>query len=301
MPWARIDDAFDDHPKVLAVLEHDQGGAAIGLWTLCLTWAYRNTLRKGKMPGLISASLPRRYMGADGRELAALLVKTGLWEALPEGEGWLIHDFEQYLPTAKTSESRSAAGRKGAASRWGKRDGTEPQTDGKLPYDDGNEPEACHDDDGNAMASDGSRAPARRAIPNGIAPVPVPDPVPPSAGAGKPRRSPQPGEPHIGTVVAAYADGATNAGLRSPASKLRARVGKDARQLAQEGWPIAFLVECAERLGASGYDDLAVQARRDDAQANGRGPSSAATGRQQQAEQEQFARQMARAAQREGS
>ena len=113
------------------------------------------------------------------------------------------------------------------------------------------------------MASDGSRAHARRAIPNGIAPVPVPDPVPPSAGAGKPRRSPQPGEPHIGTVVAAYADGATNAGLRSPASKLRARVGKDARQLAQEGWPIAFLVECAERLGASGYDDLAVQARRD--------------------------------------
>jgi hypothetical protein len=255
---------------VLAVLEHEQGGAAIGLWTLCLTWAYRNTLRKGKMPGLLSASLPRRYMGADGRDLAALLVKTGLWEALPEGEGWLIHDFELYLPTAKTSEARSAAGRKGAASRWGKHDGTEPKTDGNLPSDDGNEPEACHDDDGNAMASDGSRAPARRAIPNGIAPVP--DPVPPSAGAGKPRRPPPSGEPHIGTVVAAYADGATNAGLRSPASKLRARVGKDARQLVQEGWPITFLVECAERLGASGFDDLAVQARRDDANANGRGP-----------------------------
>jgi hypothetical protein len=280
MPWARVDDAFDDHPKVLALLEHDQGGAAIGLWILCLTWAYRNTLRKGKMPGLISASLPRRYMGADGRELAALLVKTGLWEALPEGDGWLIHDFELYLPTAKTSEARSLAGRKGAASRWGKRDDTEPKTDGNLPSQDGKLPSTSHDHDGKAMASDGSRAPARRAISYEIAPVPVPVPVPPSAGADKPRRPAGPGEPHIGTVVAAYADGATNAGLRSPASKLRARVGKDARQLAQEGWPIAFLVECAERLGASGYDDLAVQARRDDANANGRGPGK--SGRQQE-------------------
>ena len=63
MPWARIDDAFDDHPKVLAVLEHEQGGAAIGLWTLCLTWAHRNTLKRGKVPGVDSGqpapALPR--------------------------------------------------------------------------------------------------------------------------------------------------------------------------------------------------------------------------------------------------
>lgn len=171
MPWARIDDAFDDHPKVLAVLEHEQGGAAIGLWTLCLTWAHRNTLKRGKTPGLISASLPRRYLGPGARDLAAILVKEGLWEPLAEGDGWMIHDFDRYLPTAKTSQARSEAGRRGAARRWAEQaeDGSEPSGDGKLPYAPDNELDACQDADGKPMASDGSRAPARRAIPNGIA------------------------------------------------------------------------------------------------------------------------------------
>lgn len=161
MPWARIDDAFDDHPKVLAVLEHEQGGAAIGLWTLCLTWAHRNTLKRGKVPGLISASLPRRYLGPGARDLAAILVKEGLWEPLAEGDGWMIHDFELYLPTAQTSQARSEAGRKGAASRWGV-NGSESARDGNLPYPDDNALDVCLDDDGKPMASDGSRAHARR-------------------------------------------------------------------------------------------------------------------------------------------
>jgi hypothetical protein len=182
MPWARIDDAFDDHPKVLALLEHDQGGAAVGLWTLCLTWAHRNTLRKGKTPGLIPTSLPRRYLGPGARELAALLVKEGLWEPLDEGAGWMIHDFGKYLPTEKTREARAAAGRRGAARRWGKtpEDDPEPRDDGNLPSSHDNEPDVSHDVAGKPMASDGSRAPARRAISNEIAPIPIP--VPPSAG-----------------------------------------------------------------------------------------------------------------------
>lgn len=181
MPWARIDDAFDDHPKVLAVLEHEQGGAAIGLWTLCLTWAHRNTLKRGKVPGLVPASLPRRYLGRDARELAAVLVKEELWEAFDESaQGWQIHDFDQYLPADTTRAARSAAGRKGAASRWGKSkpDSKEPGTDGNLLSEDGNLPEPGHDADGNAEANDGSRAPARRAISNEIAPdtrVPSPE------------------------------------------------------------------------------------------------------------------------------
>jgi hypothetical protein len=213
MPWARIDDAFDDHPKVLAVLEHEQGGAAIGLWTLCLTWAYRNTLKRGKAPGKLPAHLPRRYLGPAARELAALLVKEDLWEALGEGEGWQIHDFEEYLATPKTREARSDAGKKGAAARWGNRpgkaapDGKLPSPDSNLPSGDGNGmatdgrngPEAASApgsgtdtaealpgdgkessrdsnlpsglpfDDDKPIASDGSRAPGRRAIPNGIA------------------------------------------------------------------------------------------------------------------------------------
>jgi hypothetical protein len=215
MSWARIDDAFDDHPKVLAVLEHEQGGAAIGLWTLCLTWAYRNTLKRGKAPGKLPAHLPRRYLGPAARELAALLVKEDLWEALGEGEGWQIHDFEEYLATPKTREARAEAGKRGAAARWAGhsrkpagRDGklssdggTLPKdddkgmapdsksdsrtasrrgsgtkaagvtpSDGKLPPSDDNLPSGLPFEDGKPVASDGSRAPAHRAIPNGIAP-----------------------------------------------------------------------------------------------------------------------------------
>jgi hypothetical protein len=216
MPWARIDDGFDDHPKVLWLLEHEDGAAAIGLWTLCLTWAHRNTRRQGKIPGRLPASLPRRYIGVLGRDAAKLLVEAELWEPLEDG--WQIHDFEMYLPTAETSEARSEAGKKGAAARWAKR-GKAAARDGKLPSEDGKPPMA---NDGNAMAtdgsgvadapaetgspadadqqdapdgklpfsagnepssddkpiaSDGSRTPARWAISNEIAPVPTPDPV----------------------------------------------------------------------------------------------------------------------------
>lgn len=310
MPWARLDDEFDDHPKVIAVLEHEHGGAAIGLWTLCLTWAYRNTLKRGKTPGRIPASLPRRYLGPGARELAALLVKEGLWDALPEGEGWSIHDFAEYLATPKTRAARSEAGKRGAAARWGNRpraDVNLTDTDSNLPSDShvpdgkaiaansksdgpdadsrsgaqppggkltgvGNEPSSDSNlpsglpfDDGKAIANDGSRAHARRAISNEIAsrdPSPV---IPPSAGRRK-NRAPT-GNP--GDVVAAYIEGAQNAGIETPSASLKARVGRQARELLAEGKPLAKLVDSARRMGAGGWDDLARQLQRDSAAAAG--------------------------------
>lgn len=168
MGWGRIDDEFDEHPKILAVLdEHDapEAALAIALWTLCFTWAHRNTRRRGKVPGLIPAGLPRRYFGGSARTGIEVLIKHRLWD-LTDG-GWLIHDFADYLPTEKTREERAAAGRKGAAKRWHKDDNAEAtpsQTDSKLPSEDG----SLLQDDDKAMASDGSRAPAHRD------PIPVP-------------------------------------------------------------------------------------------------------------------------------
>lgn len=136
MPWARIDDGFDDHPKVLALLEHDDGATALGLWTLCFTWANRNTRKKGKVPGHLPASLPRRYLGVLGRDAAKLLVDVGLWDPDLDEGGWRIHDFAQHLPTAETSSARAEAGKRGAAARWGKQAET-PASDSKLPSGDG--------------------------------------------------------------------------------------------------------------------------------------------------------------------
>jgi hypothetical protein len=173
MAWARIDDGFDDHPKILALLEEEQGAAAVGLWTLCLTWAHRNTRKRGKTPGLIPSGLPRRYMGPAGKDLAKLLVVHGLWDE--EDAGWTIHDFAEYLPTEETKAARSAAGKKGAEKRWAAKRQAKAETE-QAWQTDSNLPSSGHDAASNDVASDGSRAPARRAIPYGIAPTPAPEP-----------------------------------------------------------------------------------------------------------------------------
>lgn len=155
MPWARIDDGFDDHPKIVALMDDDQGLVAIGLWTVCLTWAHRNTRKPGKIGGLLPSGLPRRYAGQSWRHLADLLVIHGLWE-LSEDGGWFIHDFDQYLTTEKLRAQRSESGKKGAASRWKKQE-SETDISSIDAGTDGNLPSSCHDVaievDGKPMAS----------------------------------------------------------------------------------------------------------------------------------------------------
>ena len=275
MAWARIDDAFDDHPKVLALLDMENAAAAIGLWTLCLTYAHRNTRKAGKTPGLIPTTLPRRFFGPEGRAMAALLVEVGLWDEA-EGDGWMIHDFAEYLPTKEVSAARAAAGRRGAAKRWGDKepppdgngmatpkqdDGTAiasaKQDDGTLPSDNGSEIANSHE----PMANDGSRAGARRARVDVrttvLYPVPSPEPVPPSAGAAAP---PQEGEPetppNAGDVVAAWVEGAQAGGGGRPGNRLIAQIGRQARELIDEGKDPALLIEAARAAGRKGFADL---------------------------------------------
>jgi hypothetical protein len=76
-------------------------------------------------------------------------------------------------------------------------------------------------------------------------------------------------EAHAGTVVAAFVEGATNAGLNAPSTAIKARVGRAARQLLSQGYDVNALIESAQRMGASEYDDLDKQVRIDDARAKG--------------------------------
>lgn len=167
---------------------------AVGLWILCLTWAHRNTRRRGQEHGKLPSGLPRRYLGPSARDAAMLLVKVKLWDETDDG-GWVIHDFDDYLPTGEVRDKRSEAGKRGAEKRWAghikKQKKTDISDDGdsKMPSDDSNLPspshdvaiglpEPCHDVDGKPMASDGSRAPARRVSPTEILPIPIPEPEP---------------------------------------------------------------------------------------------------------------------------
>lgn len=283
MGWGRMDDAFDDHEKVLALLDVDEGIAAIGLWTLCFTWAHRNTRKKGKTPGLLPSTLPRRFVGARGKDLAELLVVAGMWDAVDDG--WMIHDFADYLPDKEVSAARSEAGKKGAASRWGntKGDGKLPSVDskpngkadaqdmarpasdgsgdavrpvegvvnpadGNEPSTDSNLPSGSHSSDGKAVASDGSRAGAHRervAVGTTVLfPEPGPEPVPPSAAEPAARSDETPNQ-RSNRLTKVYTDRVQPSNFPAIAKIVRKAVDAN----------------CADDLITKGLDELADQGR----------------------------------------
>jgi len=90
-----------------------------------------------------------------------------------------------------------------------------------------------------------------------------------SSGANAPG-----GEPNPAPVVAAFIDGATESGLKRPDASIIARVGKQARLILAEGtYTLDEAVRSARNMGAGEWNDLAVQLRKDNAAANGRGPA----------------------------
>ncbi|MBP2331262.1 hypothetical protein JOF56_011647 [Kibdelosporangium banguiense] len=110
MTWFKVDDRFYDHPKVRR-LGKDRA-AAIGVWTLCGSWAADK-----ETDGFVPAEVAQRY---DPRErMAARLVAVGLWhQDTVEGEtGYRFHDWHIYQPSAEKAQAkrkvRQEAGRRG--------------------------------------------------------------------------------------------------------------------------------------------------------------------------------------------
>ena len=102
MPWFRLDDSFDTHPKVLMA-----GNEAVGLYIRCGTYAARNLT-----DGFVGEEIVLLY-GSDS--LAATLVRVGLWHRARGG--WMIHDYLDYNPSREEVLSkrriRAEAGRIG--------------------------------------------------------------------------------------------------------------------------------------------------------------------------------------------
>jgi len=89
--------------------------------------------------------------------------------------------------------------------------------------------------------------------------------VPPSAGAApRPGRKPRQSSNNAGDVIAAFVEGATAAGLDRPPENIRKRVGADAVKLLAEGYALERLVASARAMGATTYNDIAIQVRKDD-------------------------------------
>jgi len=107
MSWLRLDDAFDEHRKVVGLTD-----AAFRLEVSAICYAHRN---------LTDGLIPPGYVTTRFTRSVGALETAGLWVPSPEG-GWLLNDYLSWQNSrAEIEEIRKArreAGRKGARARW---------------------------------------------------------------------------------------------------------------------------------------------------------------------------------------
>lgn len=111
MPWARFDDDYPNHRKIRPLSD-----AAFRLHTSAICWCNKNLT-----DGIITpADLPYVSDVKNPAKAVPQLVAQKLWE--PTGNGWIVHDYHQFNPTAEyvlaERQKKSAAGKKGAHVRW---------------------------------------------------------------------------------------------------------------------------------------------------------------------------------------
>jgi hypothetical protein len=148
MAYAIVDDAFGNHPKVVALIFHPtaDGPRALAYWLMALSWANRYTIDKPPdQQGLIPPEQLRAWGQLMHRETEAAeaLADVALWDRLPGGY-YRIHDF-RYWARAEQRESRVRGGRMTANKRWGT----------ELPLDDNRRSDSSNS---SATSSNGSSA-----------------------------------------------------------------------------------------------------------------------------------------------
>lgn len=113
LPWIRLDTAFPDHPKVLALVDGSKEGRATAFVHIC-AMAYAG--RHGT-DGFIPKEALKRINGLSAD--AQRLVDVGLWHK--EDGGWTINGWAEYQASSEETQLRSERAKKAAAIRWGKK------------------------------------------------------------------------------------------------------------------------------------------------------------------------------------
>lgn len=122
MTYAKVDDKFCEHPKVL-----DIGPLAEALWLRGLLYASRNTT-----DGFVPEGFVRRMADLpSGLDEANRLLEAGLWTQEPDG--YHIHDYGEWQRSRAEieaiSEARAEAGRRGGvASGMSRREANEAKS-----------------------------------------------------------------------------------------------------------------------------------------------------------------------------
>lgn len=124
MTWAKLDDAFPEHPKVDRLSD-----GAFRLHVGAIVWSCR-WLTDGYLPPDRVGRMSRTFKTGQVAEL----IRAGLWEE--KGDGWQIHDFLDYqLPAEKVLAKREAE-----ASRMRQKRSRSQQRSGERPGERGTEP-----------------------------------------------------------------------------------------------------------------------------------------------------------------
>lgn len=114
MTWSRLDDRFGTHRKVSRAWKRDR--ASIGLYAMALTYTSSHELDGHIDPEWVESKLPKP---GERRRAVDALVSAGLWEE--NSEGWIVHDFLDYNPSAaELREKRAAEAARKAAARAAK-------------------------------------------------------------------------------------------------------------------------------------------------------------------------------------
>lgn len=121
MSWARLDDDFPQHPKVIGLSD-----GAFRLHVTAICYATRN-LTDGKITTAIA-----KFLNGTPKQIAELH-NAGVWDA-DEGGEFIIHDFLKYNKTrsetlAKRQQNATNGAKGGTAKRYNRLRSPEPVPD----------------------------------------------------------------------------------------------------------------------------------------------------------------------------
>ena len=147
MGWAKLDDQYTDHPKVVAAGPMAELLDIRGI-VHCARYETDGHIQ--------AAQLPRIAIGITSpKKQAAKLVEVGRW--IEVEDGWQVHDFLEYHPSkAKKDEERAEARERMANARKNKAKGSQGSSGDVRP----NTPE-------NSAGTSGNPDPAPPVVPNG--------------------------------------------------------------------------------------------------------------------------------------
>lgn len=247
--YIRLHDGMPDHPKIVGLSD-----AAFRLYVEAMCWCSRHLT-----DGHVSAAALRR-MGGSSPKTIKELAEAGLFEVGEEPD-WEVHDYLHHQRSAAqveaAREQRRNAGRAGGKAkkkRTGSESLSEPSSESLDDMPSGREAKPKQETETETEIQDPS------------------DPAPPTADAddnvlrlaanGQPaprkgrRKQAQVTDPNAGTVVAAWVEAVEREQGERPAQRLVAQVGRQARELIEEGKDPARLIAAATAAGGKGFADL---------------------------------------------